>query len=68
LIDSQAKIASTQTILVNYDFKTGRKIILKSPNSLSNKLIVLSEDILKIDKLLYYEKVDFDGDKDEFKI
>ncbi len=66
-INNKEDLNSKNLILSNATFKKNDKLSLESPNEFSPQLILLAETAHSIHGLKY-DKVDFDGDKNLFKI
>jgi hypothetical protein len=66
-ISNKEDVDSKNLILSNATFKKNDKLFLESPNEFSPQLILLASTAHSIHGLKY-DKVDFDGDKNLFKI
>lgn len=57
-----------QTILANYEFKAGKKLVFQSSSANARYVIPLGDFVCCRDKRMCYSNVDYEGEKDLFRI
>ena len=55
-------------MLANYEFKKGRRLLIQGAAPMARYIIVLSESVILRDKHMEYTLVDYEGEKDLFKV
>ena len=58
----------TKRILSNYEFKKGRKVVIQGCASLAKHMVVLGESVILQNKYMGYSQVEYEGEKDLFKL
>jgi hypothetical protein len=57
-----------QTVLANYEFKQGKKLVFQSSSANARYIIALGEFVRCRDKRMDYSSVDYEGEKDLFRV
>jgi hypothetical protein len=55
-------------VLANYEFKKGRKLVIQGGSKLARNIIVMAESVILRDKYVEYNCVDYEGEKDMFRV
>jgi hypothetical protein len=58
----------TQAVLANYEFKPGKKVAFQGSAAQARFIIPLADFVRARDKNMGYVSVDYEGEKDSFRI
>lgn len=57
-----------EQVLANYEFKRGKRLLIQGVGAYAKFIIVLAESVIMRDKHMNYNTVDYEGEKDLFKV
>lgn len=57
-----------EQVLANYEFKREKRLLIQGVGAYAKFIIVLAESVIMRDKHMNYNTVDYEGEKDLFKV
>ena len=67
-VRSSEEMQQVQAVLANYEFKPGKKVAFQGSASQARFIIPLADFVRARDRNMAYASVDYEGEKDSFRI
>lgn len=67
-VRSSEEMQQVQAILANYEFRAGKRIAFQGTSTQARYIIPLADFVRTRDRNMTYSTVDYEGDKDIFRI